>query len=60
MEKKLSCRAMGLNCDYTIHAETEEEIVEAIAKHLKNVHAIVWTDELRAKAGDLVRLAEAS
>ena len=60
MEKRLSCRAMGLNCDYTIHSETEEEIVRMIADHMKTVHAIVWTEELRVKAGDLIRLEEAS
>ena len=60
MEKRLTCRAMGLNCDYAIHAETEEEIVRAIANHLTAVHAIAWTEDLRAKAGDLIRLAEAS
>lgn len=51
---------MGLNCDYTIHGESEEEIVRTIAGHLKAVHAIDWTEELRAKAGDLIRLEEAS
>ena len=60
MEKRLTCRAMGLNCDYTIHGESEEEIVRTIADHLKKVHAIAWTEELRAKAGDLIRLVEAS
>jgi len=60
MEKRLSCRAMGLNCDYTIHNESEEEIVRTIADHLKTVHAIDWSEELRAKAGDLIRLEEAS
>ncbi len=60
MEKKLTCRAMGLNCDFTARGETEEEIVEAIKAHLKTVHAIEWTEGLREKAGDLVRLVEAS
>jgi len=60
MEKKLSCRAMGFNCDYMIHGEMEEEIVKAIADHLKTVHSIDWTEALRAKAGDLIRLEEAS
>ncbi len=60
MEKKLTCRAMGLNCDYTTRGETEEEIVTRIADHMKKVHAIAWTEALRAKAGDLIRLVEAS
>jgi predicted small metal-binding protein len=60
MEKRLTCRAMGLNCDFAIKGESEEEIVRAIADHLKSVHAIEWTEALRAKAADLVRLVEAS
>lgn len=60
MEKRLTCRAMGLNCDFAATGESEEEIVVAIADHLKAIHAIEWTEALRAKAGDLVRLVEAS
>ena len=60
MEKKLSCRAMGLNCNYVARGETEEEIVKVIQTHLNKVHAIEWTEALRAKAGDLIRLVEAS
>lgn len=60
MEKKLTCRAMGLNCDFAVRDESEEVIVATIADHLKTAHAIEWTAELRARAGDLVRLAEAS
>lgn len=51
---------MGLNCAFEAHGETEEEIIAAIEKHLKEVHAIEWTAALRAKAGDLIRLVEAS
>lgn len=51
---------MGLNCDFTVHGESEEEIVRAIADHMKTVHAIEWTEGLREKAGDLIRLVEAS
>ncbi len=60
MEKKLTCRAMGLNCNFVARGESEEVIVKAIGEHLKEEHAIEWTEELRAKAGDLVRLEEAS
>ncbi len=60
MEKRLTCRAMGFNCEFEARGESEEIIVKAIGEHLKEVHAIEWTEELRAKAGDLVRLVEAS
>jgi predicted small metal-binding protein len=59
MEKKLSCRAMGLNCNFVVREESEKEIVRKIAIHLKTVHAIEITDELRKKANDLIRLVDA-
>ncbi len=60
MEKRLSCRAMGFNCAFEAHGETEEEIVKVIQTHLNKVHSVEWTEALRTKAGDLVRLVEAS
>lgn len=59
MEKKLSCRAMGLNCAFVATDESEKEIVRKLADHLKTVHAIELTEELRKKANDLIRLVEA-
>jgi predicted small metal-binding protein len=58
MEKKLSCRAMGLNCNFAVKDESEKEIVRKLAIHLKTVHAIEITEELRKKANDLIRLVE--
>ncbi len=60
MEKRLTCRAMGLNCNFTARGEAEGEIVDMMKDHLKTVHAIEWSEALRAKAGDLIRLEEAS
>ena len=59
MEKKLSCRAMGLNCTFAVRDDSEKEIVRKLADHLKTVHAIEFTEELRKKANDLIRLVEA-
>jgi len=59
MEKKLSCRAMGLNCTFVVRDESEKEIVRKLGDHLKSVHAIELTEELRKKANDLIRLVEA-
>jgi predicted small metal-binding protein len=58
MKKKLSCRAMGLNCPFAVEDESEKEIVRKIAVHLKTVHAIEITEELRKKANNLIRLVE--
>ncbi len=60
MEKKLSCRAMGLNCKFEARGESEEAIVKVMETHVNKIHGITWTEDLRAKAGDLIRLVEAS
>lgn len=59
MEKKLSCRTLGLNCNFTVRDESEKEIVRKIADHLKVVHSVEFTEDLRKKANDLIRLVEA-
>ncbi|MGA6993415.1 MAG: DUF1059 domain-containing protein [Candidatus Deferrimicrobiaceae bacterium] len=59
MKKKLSCRAMGMNCDFVTRDESEQKIVETIADHLKQNHKIEFTEELRTKANNLIRLEEA-
>lgn len=57
--KKLTCRAMGMNCGFEVRDESEEEIVLAIADHAKRAHKIEFKEELRRKAMDLVRFVEA-
>ncbi len=59
MKKRLSCRAMGMNCDFVTRDESERKIVETIADHLKKDHKIELTEELRTKANNLIRLEEA-
>lgn len=60
MKKKLSCRALGMNCGFEVHDESEEEITRTIGEHVKRVHKMEFTETLRQKAKDLVRLEEAS
>ncbi len=60
MEKRLSCRALGMKCDFAVRDESEEAILRKMADHLKTAHKVAWTEELKAKAGDLIRLVEAS
>lgn len=59
MEKKLTCRAMGFNCDFVVRLEPENEIVGMIADHLKEVHGVEWTEAFENRARDLIRLVEA-
>ncbi len=51
---------MGMKCDFAVRDESEEAILRKIADHLKTAHGVAWTEELRAKAADLIRLVEAS
>jgi predicted small metal-binding protein len=59
MKKRLSCRALGMNCPFEVHDESEEEIAKVIGDHVKRVHKVKFTDALRRKAMDLIRLKEA-
>ena len=36
----LRCRETGLNCDYVINGETEEEILKNGAEHAMKVHSV--------------------
>lgn len=56
--KKLSCRAIGMNCGFEVRDESEEEILLAVEGHLKRVHKIDFEEQLRRKARDLIRFAE--
>ena len=45
--KTLRCRDLGFDCDHMIEAETEQEILEAAARHaLKEKHLPAITPEV--------------
>jgi len=56
MRKHLSCRAMGMNCSFEVHDESEEEITNAIRDHLMRAHRIDFTNALSQKARNLILL----
>ena len=39
-----SCRETGLDCDYTIKGESEEELLKIGAEHVINVHGMKVED----------------
>lgn len=41
--KQLACRDLGMDCDFIVTAETEEEIMSKGGEHGKEVHG--YTDE---------------
>jgi predicted small metal-binding protein len=38
MEKSLSCKDVGSDCDFSVCAKTENEIFEKVKDHAKTVH----------------------
>ena len=50
--KQVLCGQLGLNCDYVIQAETEEEIMKQAVEHIWEYHAIKpeeMTSEMKVK-----------
>ncbi len=38
--KKVRCRDVGFDCDHTIEAQTEAEIMARVAEHAREVHGL--------------------
>lgn len=43
--KRLSCRDMGMNCNYEVSGENDDEIVRRAAEHGQKVHNQKLTKE---------------
>jgi predicted small metal-binding protein len=56
MKKSLSCRDVGAGCDFSICAETEEEIFRQAAEHARKEHnRTEFSQELKDKARSAIR-----
>ncbi len=56
MAKELRCADVGMDCDFVAKAETQEELMQKVAKHAKEVHAISEiTPELKQKVERVIR-----
>ncbi len=40
MAKVLRCKDIGMDCDFEVRAETEDEVLEQAAQHAAQVHEI--------------------
>ncbi len=40
MSKAYACRDIGMDCDWTIHAKTEGELLRLIGEHVAQDHKI--------------------
>lgn len=52
MTKVVDCRDLGFDCDGVVRAETEEEALQQVAQHAKDVHDI---SEVTPELADQVR-----
>jgi predicted small metal-binding protein len=53
--KRLACRDIGLDCDYIIKGENEEEIMKNAVQHAWEIHAIKpeeMTSEMKVRIKD--------
>lgn len=56
MEKRLSCRDVGVDCDFVACGESEEEIFQKAAEHARTAHNMSEIpEELREKARLAIR-----
>jgi predicted small metal-binding protein len=58
--KRLACRDVGLDCDYIIKGETEEEIMENAVQHAWEIHAIKpeeMTSEMKVRIKDNIHIS---
>ena len=58
--KRLACHDIGLDCDYIIKGETEEEIMRNAVQHAWEIHAIKpeeMTSEMKAKIKDNIHVS---
>jgi predicted small metal-binding protein len=40
MAKSISCKDVGMDCDFTARAETIDELMQAAAVHAKQAHGL--------------------
>jgi predicted small metal-binding protein len=54
MAKSISCKDVGMNCDFTAKADTMEELMQAAAAHAKQAHGL---DSIPAEMMPVVQAA---
>jgi predicted small metal-binding protein len=54
MAKTYTCRDVGVDCDWTVRGETEEEVMSKIREHARTTHKM---DEIPSDLAPKVRAA---
>lgn len=52
MTKVVNCRELGFDCDGVVRADTEEEALQQVAQHAKEVHDV---NEVTSELAEQVR-----
>ena len=56
MAKEIRCADVGMDCDFVTRAETQDELMEKVARHAEEVHGVTEiTPELQQKVESVVR-----
>lgn len=56
MAKELRCADVGMDCDFVTRAETQDELMEKVARHAEEAHGITEiTPELQQKVESVIR-----
>jgi predicted small metal-binding protein len=42
MHTSISCKELGIDCDFVIEGETGENVIESLLKHVKAEHTENW------------------
>jgi predicted small metal-binding protein len=53
--KVIHCRDLGFDCDGVVKSDNEEELLEQVAAHAKEVHDVEVTPEIAEQAKQLIR-----
>lgn len=42
MHTSISCRELGMDCDFVFEGETGENVIESLLRHVKEYHTDDW------------------
>jgi predicted small metal-binding protein len=56
--KVVHCNDLGFDCDGVVRSESEEELLEKVADHARNVHDVTVTDEMVRQVRTVIRAEE--
>jgi len=57
MHTAISCKELGIECDFVFEGETGESVIESLIRHVKEKHTDDWyeIEEIYQAAGSVAR-----